>query len=79
MSTAEHSYIIFDNNTIDKLADEVVIEVNSNKASESGFQNSLGRGVRHSLDRSGMVRIHVSTSIYSLKIFDFCRSLDFVA
>ena len=32
-STAEHSYIIFDNNTIDKLADEVVIEVNSDKVS----------------------------------------------
>ena len=61
---------------VDKLADEVVIEVSDDKV---GFQHSLGRGVNHSLDRSGMVRIHVSTSIYSLKIFDFCLSLGFVA
>ena len=69
-------YIILSNNTIDKLADEVVIEVNDNQ--ESRLQNSLGRDVRHSLDSLGMVGIHVSTSIYSLKMYDFCLSFGFV-
>ena len=76
VSTAELEYIIIDNNTVDRLADKVV-EVNE----QSGILDSktvLARDVRHSLDSLGMVGIHESSPIYSLKSYDFCISFGFL-
>ena len=75
MSTVEQSYIIDDNNTVDEQADKVVIEAMVIKVR---FQHSLGRGVNRSLDWTGMVGIHVSTSIYSLVFLYFNIKEDFI-
>ena len=69
VSTVEHSYIIKNNNIADdELADKVVIEAMVVKVR---FQHSLSRGVNGSLDWTGMVRIYMSTHIYSLILLYF--------
>ena len=82
VSTAKLEYIIFDKYTKIRLADEVV-EVNEQSGwlnVHSGvldFKAVLARDVRHSLDSLGMVGIHESTPIYSLKSYDFCIKFGF--